>query len=891
MPPLSGSHRIVVVIDRPEPELWAQRSSANPSRPTMNAAFKELAELCQDGDDLTWPLLRQKLDAGPDDLVRGDLSDDVEDDTTLLHYACYNPRVTLDVVRNLVALYPEAVEVRTDYGWLPLHRACNNAACPDDVVEYLADLHPAALGVSWPHAGLPLHCLLTRLKGDEEEVGRRLNLDLARTLVEAHPDALTNQDNRANRTPLLCAVEREDLSMDMVRLLVDPDRSVLRQAGGYGEGGDIPLVALLKTDRRDEWRVPFDVVQFVIRSAPDAITPSALNDICESRHVTLETVKLIIESRPDISLLDQADGMLPLHSLCLNHSKKDQDSWLLPIIEYVVNVCPQSVRVRNDFGFLPLFYATDTTLEITKFLVEKYPESVTAMARQGTAFHSACRNGGIDTVAYLFEQNPEAINSAAHPALHIPLGFNRDVEAKVQFLLERDPQSTKAKDPSTGDLPLHTACSEFSWDLSMIKRLFNLYPDAIATRNHEGRYPLHEFLAFDRRIRESKEYPDPRGKAALETVIFLVTQFPSSVRVADQEGMLPLHHASKCYNTGIVLYLAQAYPDSVKVESPKFGLPLHCAAQQGKSGLQIVRYLSCQYPEAHGTSNETVGLPLECTKNKEIFVYLLLLRYSRTKKNYVHRALEDNAVLNPLSIVQVFVHHFRGELVQTDNFGRHPLHVAVSSSRASHDVVRALLTVHPDAALHQDKQGCIPLHLFFRHSASLEVRACEEIFDELTSNRIDSAKVLDRNGCLPLHYACRYGTAKTTMGTLIKNYSEAVRIRDRNGCIPLHMACRRGMLSVDAIELLMGFDYIMIQAADRDLELPLHKACRGGHLEIINYLLDQFAPATGMRNISGYLPIHILCRKSGKVDISIMDTPKFTETVFRLLRAYPEAVL
>lgn len=233
---------------------------------TMEIAFNELADFCQKSDTLTLSLLREKLEGGlnnDNELIRGNLSEEVDDDTTLLHYVCYNRHVTLDIVQYLVSLYPEAIEVVTDRKWLPLHRACNNPACPDNVVEYLISLYPEALSVSWPHAGLPLHCLLSRHTREDEP--HPLNLNLVRKLVEAYPEALINQDNHSTNSPLMCAVGREDVSLDLVRLLVDPELLVLGMGGGYNEG-DIPFTALMEQYHSTEgWRAPFDVIQFFHR--------------------------------------------------------------------------------------------------------------------------------------------------------------------------------------------------------------------------------------------------------------------------------------------------------------------------------------------------------------------------------------------------------------------------------------------------------------------------------------------------------------------------------------------------------------------------------------------------------------------------------------------------
>ena len=121
-----------------------------------------------------------------------------------------------------------------------------------------------------------------------------LNLDIVKRLVEVYPEALANQDNDSNMTPLLCACGRDDLSMDLVRILVDPELSVLEQVGGYG--GELPLEVLMGQYHSAKWSAPFDVVRYFIESAPATITPSLMVKVCRRRNVTLETVRLIVET-------------------------------------------------------------------------------------------------------------------------------------------------------------------------------------------------------------------------------------------------------------------------------------------------------------------------------------------------------------------------------------------------------------------------------------------------------------------------------------------------------------------------------------------------------------------------------------------------------------------
>jgi len=74
---------------------------------------------------------------------------------------------------------------------------------------------------------------------------------------------------------------------------------------------------------------------------------------------------------------------------------------------------------------------------------------------------------------------------------------------------------------------------------------------------------------------------------------------------------------------------------------------------------------------------------------------------------------------------------------------------------------------------------------------------------------------------------------------------------------------------------------------------PLHHACRGGNCEVIEYLLEtpiSSAPVSE-RNSDGMLPIHLFCEFVKGRRGCEGETPEYTETIWRLLTAYPETVL
>ena len=86
-----------------------------------------------------------------------------------------------------------------------------------------------------------------------------------------------------------------------------------------------------------------------------------------------------------------------------------------------------------------------------------------------------------------------------------------------------------------------------------------------------------------------------------------------------------------------------------------------------------------------------------------------------------------------------------------------------------------------------------------------------------------------------------------------------------------------------------------LSTCDVNKNYPLHHACCGGNCEVIAYLLEtsMSSAAVSERNVDGKLPIHLFCEfVNGQwCEDGEEDTPEYTETIWRLLSAYPETVL
>ena len=148
----------------------------------------------------------------------------------------------------------------------------------------------------------------------------------------------------------------------------------------------------------------------------------------------------------------------------------------------------------------------------------------------------------------------------------------------------------------------------------------------------------------------------------------------------------------------------------------------------------------------------------------------------------------------------------------------------------------------------------------------------------------------DEDGKLPLHTALESNVRLGSIKLLVKGNPHAVQSPDNSGALPLHIACLYH-LSARVVQYLVELDATTLEAVDEDNNTALHYACRSAKYETIALLLDKFdAVSVSKRNAEGKLPIDILW-ESDEVVVFDRGSVKYTECLFRLLRAYPETVM
>ncbi len=146
----------------------------------------------------------------------------------------------------------------------------------------------------------------------------------------------------------------------------------------------------------------------------------------------------------------------------------------------------------------------------------------------------------------------------------------------------------------------------------------------------------------------------------------------------------------------------------------------------------------------------------------------------------------------------------------------------------------------------------------------------------------------DDNGRLPLHRALQNNVRLGSIKLLVKGNPSAIRSSDNNGVLPLHIACQHHE-STSVVKYLVELDTSTLAAVDNVGNTALHYACRGARHEIIAMLLETYdAISVSRRNAHEKLPIDLLWESD---EVEDRESIEYTESIFRLLTAYPETVM
>jgi hypothetical protein len=363
-----------------------------------------------------------------------------------------------------------------------------------------------------------------------------------------------------------------------------------------------------------------------------------------------EAVRILVEAYPDACQEKDFRGDFPL-DLAVKH---------LPVvgaIRAIVRAWPNAIEESYRCGTFVLHEAISSggSVQEIQFLIEQRPASLREVDTLGrTALHTITHKSKVCAVHALTDVWRESVRVRdscgklpLHHAAQCDTGFLIDNEFLdiLELLLELDPGSIREKD-NDGRLPIHLS-AETEADNASVRLLIEQYPEALRVRDRHGDLPLHRVLVVRARYYLEpfvEQWPgailekpggagsllpihDAAVRRNLPVVAYFVERCPEAVRVASDEGLLPIHFALLTNDSNrygdvpeLVRFLAERHPPSLLEATNDGLLPLHYASTRDlQEQLRIVRFLVEQAPQA-----------VRCRRGKACFLCRAQLAAART---------------------------------------------------------------------------------------------------------------------------------------------------------------------------------------------------------------------------------------------------------------------
>ena len=324
--------------------------------------------------------------------------------------------------------------------------------------------------------------------------------------------------------------------------------------------------------------------------------------------------------------------------------------------------------------------------------------------------------------------------------------------------------------------------------VSVIRLCHQAFPHAIeVTAESYQRLPLHAACVHG---------------ARLETVQYLVKQYPAALDIGDYQGHLPVQ-------------LAIIHQKESKVQR-------YLLQQVSKDRVRFLSELFLLCLE-HKSSKSVIKTLLKIKDNNGAFPVLEALQDD--EGTALHKAIRLGTNVDIIMLLL----KLSPELVSiADEEGWLPLHDSVGSNHKQVSVVSVLVQTYPAALTMTTNLGCCPLHLAIRYNAPFEIV-------QLLCNE-ETAQLYDCDAHYPLHFACRAQSEIRVICLLLKRFGAATAMEDNRGMTPLHLSCKYHKTEIDKVEcdpqlkikvitLLVKADPDVLMCRDDDGYTPLDLAC------------------------------------------------------------------
>ena len=423
-----------------------------------------------------------------------------------------------------------------------------------------------------------------------------------------------------------------------------------------------------------------------------------------------------------------------------------------------------------------------------------------------------------------------------------------------------------------GITPLHLVVNNERVSLNIVQLLVDAAPNSVRSVSAKGTMPLHHLCSGS----------EPGEASAGEIMKFLIEKYPEGVQHVDDYGRIPLHYACERRSPEFCRVLVEAYPGSEQIHVPSSNcLPFGIACLRNNN-LATVEYIYNLYPDAidhklyPDANNHTIS-------EHPIF-YIVKDMYGRSNPmagvEIVRFLLDHNPSLGAVVVAPDL------NLIYcacTSLFMAADQSEVNSNTEACIQIIEMIYDAYPEAieGSHIDSE-------IYLWNQRIQIFINSQLVYARQARDYSQMTTPDDNGQLPLHTALQNNVRLGSIKLLVKGNTTAVNSPDNNGLLPLHVACQHHD-STAVIQYLVGLDTSTLEAVDNDQNTALHHACCSAKYETIAMLLEEYdAVSISKQNADGKLPLDLLLESNEVVD---RESIEYIESIFRLLRAYPETVM
>jgi ankyrin repeat protein len=484
----------------------------------------------------------------------------------------------------------------------------------------------------------------------------------------------------------------------------------------------------------------------------------------------IKVAALLLDHHRDAALTHNTKGKIPLH-YAAREGRTEMVSFLLRLV-------PLCASTLTKKGKLALHFASgEGHTEVVRDILRVYPAGAILPSKKGKiALHFAARWGHVDIARDLCRIYPACIHTLDYDGSNPLHDATREGQFEMaKFLVERYPP-VMHKSNIRGEIPLFAAirsgnvplCAFLirSWPESG-KQVLQVIsdPDDVsswkpAILNLCLRGAVSNFTDMSP---QERGYTDDHARSIIDRILNINAETNSTNNPHQLFSDRWTHITDHSYNEESFASPQRPPPDSDSLvprsKSPILELD---GCKKKRSSSDGINCIKRQRQGSMDENDNEEGDKESCAN----------CSYKKTlEKNtfyQVHAALECSATTNVLECV---LERYPEQHSIQDDYGRLPLHIAISHCRSNGSVdfiLERIWKPHQDFSFRRDFFGQLPLHLALVTRA--DSRLVRKLLDAFPSSGVEQCQVVGEqfSHMLPIHMAISHGCDLSTMFMLIR---------------------------------------------------------------------------------------------------------------------------